>query len=63
MSSKVENVSKPVQFQESNDVRATNLAAEFLPRRTASETFAMAAEAEPTHNFRPLQRMCSIWKS
>jgi hypothetical protein len=42
---------------------AENLAAEFLPAKSATETFATATEAAPIESDFRVVRRCSIWKS
>jgi hypothetical protein len=58
-----------VQGMHENGVRThgesgvDNVAAEFLPAKSASETFAAASEASPIDSDFRVVRRCSIWKS
>jgi hypothetical protein len=52
-----------VQVRASSQSEARALAAEFLPAKSASETFALAPTAAPIESDFRVVRRCSIWKS
>jgi hypothetical protein len=52
-----------VEVRASNCPAAKDLAAEFLPLKTASQIFEMAAAPQPIKSDFRVVRACSIWKS